>query len=131
MTERDQVLTWSGETSCKGIPGITEIADTDGTVTDYFALCVYSTRVRAGRYTLLIDASKIRRALAVHNAFGSAIGGAANKIRETSANSKAIYISAFTVWSTGGWAARICFWQDCIEKNIIIYKLFSTNYSGQ
>lgn len=132
MRERERVLTWGGETSCKRIPGITEVADTDRTVTDHFALCVYSTRVRAGRYTLLIDASKIWRALAVHNAFGSTIGRAANKIRKTSANGKAIYISAFTVWSTGGRAARICFWQDCVEKNIIIlYKLFSTNYSGQ
>lgn len=106
---RDQVLTWSGETSRKGVPGITEVADADRAVTDHFALCVYSTWVRTGRHTLLIDASKIWRALAVHHAFGSTVGGIADKIRETSANGKAIYVSAFTIWSTGGWAARVCF----------------------
>lgn len=127
--KRNQVLTWGGETSCKGVPGITEVADADGTVTDHSALCVYSTRIRAGWYTLLIDASKILWALAVHNAFGSTIGRVANKIRETSANGKAIYISAITIWSTGGWAAWVCFWQDCVEKNIITYKLFPTYHS--
>lgn len=121
VNERDQVLTWDGETSRKGISGITEIADADGAVTDYSALCVYTTRVRARRYTLLIDASKILRALAVHYAFSSTVGRAADKIRKASANGKAIYVSAFTIWSTGRWAARIYFWQYCVEKNIIMY----------
>jgi len=116
--ERNKVLTWGGETSYKRIPGITGIADADGTMIDHFALGAYSTWVRAGRCTFLIDASKIRRALAVYHAFSTAVGRTADKIQETGTNGKAVYISTLTIWSTGRWAARICFWQDCMDKSV-------------
>lgn len=116
--KRSKVLTWGGETSHKRISGITEIANADGAVIDHFALGAYSTRVRAGRGTFLIDASKVRRALAVYHAFGATVGRAADKIRKTGTNGKTVYISTLTVWSTGRRAARICFWQDCMEKSV-------------
>lgn len=122
--ERDKVLTWRGETSQEGVSGVTEIADANGAVIDHFALGIYSTLVRAGRRTFLIDASAIRRALTVHHAFGATVGRVADKIRETGANSKAVCIATLAVWSTGRRAARVYFREDCVERNIVMHRPF-------
>lgn len=88
------------------------MADADGAVIDHFALGVYSTRIRAGRCTFLIDACEIRGALAVYHAFGTTVGRAADKIRKTGANGEAVCIPTLTIRSAGRRAARICFWQE-------------------
>lgn len=127
--EEDKVvLTWRRETPSKGIPGITEVADTDGAVIDHFALGVYSARVRAGRCAFLIDACEFQRALTVHHAFGSAVGRAAGKVRETSAHGEAVYIPTLTIRSTWGWTARVCLREGCVEKIIVTRALFSVDY---
>lgn len=59
--------------------------------------------------------------MTVHHAFGTTVGRVADKIRETGANSKAVYITTLAVWSAGRWAARVYFWKDYTERNIVMY----------
>lgn len=118
LTRETNVLTWGRETSYKGIPRIIEAANANGAVIDDFALGIYSTWIRAGRRASLIDASEIQGALAVHHAFGSAVGGIAHEVRETGANGETIYILALTIWPAGGRTARICR-EGCVEKSIV------------
>lgn len=127
----DIVLTLGGKTSYERIPGIIGVADTYWTMIDHFALSIYSTWIRAGRCTFLIDTSKLQGTLAVHYTFGSAIGWAADKISKARANSETVYILTLTIWSTRGWAARVhFFWKGYMEKNVIIYGLlFSAQYT--
>lgn len=116
--EEDRViLTWRRETPRKGVAGIAEVADADGTVIDHFALGVYSAGVRAGRRASLIDARELQGALAVHHALGPAVGRAADKVRETGANGKAVHIATLTIRSARGWAARVCLREGCVEKS--------------
>lgn len=97
---------------------------------DHFALCVYSAWVRAGRCTFLIDASKVQGTLAVHHALGSAVRRTADKVREASANGKAVYIATLAVWSAGRRTARIFFrWKGCAKKSVVILILYKLLYT--
>lgn len=121
------VLTWRRETPRKGIPGVTEVADADGVVIDHFALGVCSARVRAGRCAFLIDACEFQGALTVHHAFGPTVGRAADKVRETGANSEAVHITTVTIRSAWGWTARVCLREGCVEKSFITRALVSVD----
>lgn len=85
---------------------------------DNSALCVTTADTRARISALLIDARKVRVALGIDHALGSAIWWRSYVLGLARAHCLAVHVLALTVWTAGRWIAHVTF-VEVICKRLI------------